>query len=278
MSYDLYLWHSPKPVTAQQAMTICQTGSDTARELMTSLCPTHLLTIRGCRQAPRANQQLTKIRLGRGSLKTTVAHREKWQPCMRQGKGFLVLAIFDRTHEIHSVSRRPMNAAQAVENPGASPRAPQNNVSALLVGLAASVGVAIVVAAAVVPIVTIQSPAATSVILPGNTPSSSPPATAPATSMTADPRVTLLAHDGVAALGLAAIPLVVALIVGLLLRHATRRGSRPAAYAGWALAIILTLVALVGFVTIVIGAAVIPVGVLLILACTQRERPKPYHP
>jgi hypothetical protein len=250
MSYDLYLWHSPKPVTAQQAMTICQTGSDTARELMTSLCPTHLLTIRGCRQAPRANQQLTKIRLGRGSLKTTVAHREKWQPCMRQGKGFLVLAIFDRTHEIHSVSRRPMNAAQAVENPGASPRAPQNNVSALLVGLAASVGVAIVVAAAVVPIVTIQSPAATSVILPGNTPSSSPPA----------------------------IPLVVALIVGLLLRHATRRGSRPAAYAGWALAIILTLVALVGFVTIVIGAAVIPVGVLLILACTQRERPKPYHP
>lgn len=29
MSYDPYLWHSPQPVTAQQAMTICHqlTGS-----------------------------------------------------------------------------------------------------------------------------------------------------------------------------------------------------------------------------------------------------------
>ncbi|WP_370366410.1 hypothetical protein [Catenulispora sp. GP43] len=87
-----------------------------------------------------------------------------------------------------------------------------------------------------------------------------------------------MAHDGIAVLGLAAIPLVVALGVGLLLWFAVRRGSRPAALAAWTLAIALTAVAVVGFVTILIGVVVIPVGVLLIIACTRVASVNPRAP
>lgn len=166
-----------------------------------------------------------------------------------------------------------MNGKNVVSKPGTSPRPPQRYVVALLVGLAAALGVAIIVAAAVVPIVSIQDAPTTSVILPGNTPAPSPSGTS--MPLKAGPRVTLLAHDGVAALGLAAIPLVVTLVVGLLLWYATLRGSSPAVYTSWVLAIILTLVAVVGFVTFLIGVVVIPVGVLLIVACAQTGQALP---
>ena len=135
-----------------------------------------------------------------------------------------------------------------------------------LAGIAAAVGAAIIVAAAVVPVVTIQSPPATATASSAYTPAPEP-SSAPV--MTAQPRVTLMAHDGVAVLGLAAIPLAVALGVALLLWFAIRRGSRPAVSAAWVLAVVLTAAAVVGFVTILIGVVAIPVGVLLIVACAQ---------
>lgn len=87
--------------------------------------------------------------------------------------------------------------------------------------------------------------------------------------MTAQPRVTLVAHDGAGVLGLASIPLVVALGVGLLLWYAVQRGSRPAVSAAWVLAVLLTVGGVVGFVTFLIGVVVIPVGVLLMIGCWQ---------
>ncbi|ACU73142.1 hypothetical protein Caci_4278 [Catenulispora acidiphila DSM 44928] len=159
-----------------------------------------------------------------------------------------------------------MGFDSAVPYPGVTGSRPQVRVDLLLAGIAAAVGAAIVVAAAVVPVVTLQSPPAIATASAGYTATptpSSPPV------MKAQPRVTLLAHDGFAALGLAAIPLVVALGVGLLLWYAGPRGSRPATSTAWVLAVVLTAAAVVGFVTILIGVVAIPVGVLLILACTQ---------
>ena len=132
--------------------------------------------------------------------------------------------------------------------------------------IAAVLGAAVLLAAAVVPVVTVQSSPATSVAPSGSTPASTPSGSP---VFTAQPRVTLVAHDGVAVLGLAAIPLVVALGVVLLLWYAVRRGSRPAASTAWVLAVLLTAVAVVGFVTILIGVVVVPVGVLLIVGCAQ---------
>jgi hypothetical protein len=168
-----------------------------------------------------------------------------------------------------------MDATSDVPEPGASPRSPQRYIGVLLAGIAAALGVGILVAAAVVPVVTPQSAPATSTILPGNTPTPSPPG---APSLTALPRVTLLAHDGAAALGLAAIPVLAAFVVVLLLWYAAVHGSSMAVYTSWVLAVVLTLAAVVGFVTILIGVVVIPVGVLLIIACTQtgQARPRPH--
>ncbi|MBS2535723.1 hypothetical protein KGQ20_23455 [Catenulispora sp. NF23] len=159
-----------------------------------------------------------------------------------------------------------MNTANVVSYPGVAGPLPQPHVRAWLVGSATAVGALIPLAAALVPVVTLQSPPTTSTVQPGDVPPATPPV---APVFRAAPRVTLLSHDGVAALGLAAIPLVVALGVGLLLWHAVRRGSRPAALAAWTLAIALTAAGVVGFVTFLIGLVVIPVGVFLIVACAQ---------
>lgn len=159
-----------------------------------------------------------------------------------------------------------MNAESALSYPGATSRRPQPHVVAWLVGVAAALGAVIVVAAAVVPIVTLQDAPTTVTLQPGEVPLPSPSA---APVLRSRPRVTLLTHDGLASLGLAAIPLAVALGVGLLLWHVYRRGSRAAALAAWTFAIALTAAGVVGFVTILIGVVVIPVGALLIAACAQ---------
>ena len=161
---------------------------------------------------------------------------------------------------------RPVNADKAISSPGATGGSPQGRLGVLLAGLAAALGAAIVVAAAVVPVVTLQSAPATSVVTAGDP---GLPPQAGASMMTAQPRVTLMAHDGAGVLGLASIPLVVALGVGLLLWYAVQRGSRPAVSAAWVLAVLLTVGGVVGFVTFLIGVVVIPVGVLLMIGCWQ---------
>jgi hypothetical protein len=158
-----------------------------------------------------------------------------------------------------------MNAESAVSHSGTAGRSPLAHLGVQFAGIAAILSAAILVAAALVPVVTRQSPPVTSVAPSGGTPST--PSASPV--FTTQPRVTLVAHDGVAVLGLAAIPLVVALGVGLLLWYAVRRGSRPAASTAWVLAVLLTAAAVVGFVTILIGVVVIPVGALLIVGCAQ---------
>ncbi|MFL6116911.1 MAG: hypothetical protein ACJ786_37005 [Catenulispora sp.] len=157
-----------------------------------------------------------------------------------------------------------MNAA--IPYPAKAGRSLKSQVGVQLVSLAAASGAAILVAAAVVPVVTVQSPPTTAVAPSGDMPVPSP--SGPLV-LTAQPRVTLVAHDGVAVLGLAAIPLVVALGVGLLLWYAVRRGSRPALLTAWVLAVALAVAAVVGFVTFLIGVVVIPVGALLIAACAR---------
>lgn len=159
-----------------------------------------------------------------------------------------------------------MNADSAFPRSGPAERSPVAHVGILLTGIAALLGVAIVLAAAVVPVVTLQSPPVTS-----QAPAGGVPAPTQSTSLvfTSQPRVTLVKHDGVAVLSLAAIPLIVALGVGLLLWYAVRRGSRPAASTAWVLAVLLTAAAVVGFVTILIGVVAIPVGVLLIVGCAE---------
>lgn len=163
------------------------------------------------------------------------------------------------------------NAQSAVPHSSGTSRSPLSHVGVQLVGLAAVLGAAIVVAAALVPVVTLQSPPVTSVAPAGGMPSTPPGPPV----FTTQPRVTLVAHDGVAVLGLAAIPLIVALGVGLLLWYAVRRGSRPAASTAWILAVVLAVAAVVGFVTILVGVVAIPVGVLLIIACAQTTSGRP---
>lgn len=85
------------------------------------------------------------------------------------------------------------------------------------------------------------------------------------------PQRTLVAAHGWAVLPAAAVPLLVALIVGLLCR--TRPRARWAAATAWILAVALLLASLAGFVTFLIGLYVLPTAALLIAALIQRRPP-----
>ena len=151
-----------------------------------------------------------------------------------------------------------------------APSAPRpERVAAFLVGLAAAWSLALLVLALVLPIVTPQSPPAYAT------------ATAPvgagagalhasATTLLPTAQVTLVADSGYLVLLLVAIPLLATLLVGLLLRSAAAGRSGPwAGRAAWALGSALLLAGVVGFLTILIGIAVVPVGGLLLAACGQ---------
>jgi hypothetical protein len=145
----------------------------------------------------------------------------------------------------------------------------------VLVAIAAGLGLVILAAAAIVPVVTVQSAPTSAVApaagLPAVAPSTSlPSATAAAAPVfTTAPRVTLLTHFGASALGIAAIPLVAAIVVGLLLHRGILADSRNARAGAWSLSAVLTTAGVVGFVTILIGVVVVPVGILLMVACGQ---------
>ncbi|WP_034090593.1 hypothetical protein [Streptacidiphilus albus] len=150
-----------------------------------------------------------------------------------------------------------------------APSAPRpERVAAFLVGLAAAWSLALLILALVLPIVTPQSPPAYAT------------ATAPvgagagalhaSTTLLPTAQVTLVADSGYLVLLLVAIPLLATLLVGLLLRSAAAGRSGPwAGRAAWALGSALLLAGVVGFLTILIGIAVVPVGGLLLAACGQ---------
>lgn len=132
----------------------------------------------------------------------------------------------------------------------------------VLVGTAIAWGILLLVLAGTLPVVTPQSPpgrasaAVTSsgtVVTTGSTVTGSTPER---------PRVTLVDDAGRRILGLVAVPTLAAMIVGVALRR------RPGVVA-WVLSAGVLLAGIVGFVTVLIGVAVVPMGILLLLACTQ---------
>ena len=145
----------------------------------------------------------------------------------------------------------------------------------LLVGAAIVWGIGLIVLAGTLPVVTPQVgpvTASATVTASGTVVTSTTSAAAPPVAEQA--RITLVRDSGYAVLGLAALPTVTALIVGLLVwRQAgaptPSGGSDTARVVAWVLSAVVLLAGIVGFVTILIGVAVVPVGVLLLLACTQ---------
>ena len=87
------------------------------------------------------------------------------------------------------------------------------------------------------------------------------------------PMRSLVSGDGYSVLWVVAIPLLVAVIVGLL--DLAWPDARWAAAAAWILAVALLLASLVGFVTFIIGIYVLPAAALLVAAAalvTGRQR------
>jgi hypothetical protein len=81
------------------------------------------------------------------------------------------------------------------------------------------------------------------------------------------PMRSLVAADGDGVLWVAAIPLLIAMIVGCL--HRARPDARWALTAEWILSGALLLASLAGFVTIIIGIYVLPAAALLVIATGQ---------
>jgi len=82
----------------------------------------------------------------------------------------------------------------------------------------------------------------------------------------AQPRHSILADFGVGVTLITCVPLVLSVLVGALLRSAAQVGGTWKKSLAWCLAILLVVASLVGFVTIVIGAFVIPAGAFLCAA------------
>jgi hypothetical protein len=81
------------------------------------------------------------------------------------------------------------------------------------------------------------------------------------------PMRSLVAVNGYGVLLPAAIPLLIAMIVGLL--HRARPSARWASVAAWILSGALLLAGFVGFVTFLIGIYVVPTGALLVVALAR---------
>jgi hypothetical protein len=126
-----------------------------------------------------------------------------------------------------------------------------------LVGAAVAWGAMLLVLAAVLPVVTRQQP---SVLAP-------PPGQTSTTVSTAT-HVTLVSNDGYGVLALIALPVLASVLVGMLLRINGSTGG-PAGVAALVVAVLVLVAGVVGFLTYLIGGAVIPVGVLLIVACLR---------
>lgn len=89
------------------------------------------------------------------------------------------------------------------------------------------------------------------------------------------PRYSLVHINGASVLWIVAIPLIASLSVGVLLRLSAR-GRGPSSWRlATAVAAALTIAGLVGTVTILIGAFILPAGALLFAACLSLRPQRP---
>jgi hypothetical protein len=87
------------------------------------------------------------------------------------------------------------------------------------------------------------------------------------------PMHSLVAVHGYIALLPAGIPLLIAIIVGILL--AGPRGARWSVTVAWIFSVALLIAALVGFVTFLIGIFAVPTGALLVGATAMQSSRRP---
>jgi hypothetical protein len=150
--------------------------------------------------------------------------------------------------------------------------------TARLVIAAIGWGFILIILAIALPIVTPQAPPSLAPTAPTSSSiaasSGVPPAPGPAPGTITEPRVTLVHQNGYRALLVAAIPALASGIVGLALILSARSSSRWPARVAWTLSVVVLSVAVVGFLTLLLGLAIVPVGVLLIAACA-RVAPRP---
>ena len=170
-------------------------------------------------------------------------------------------------------------------DPGHGPGTPagdsRHRSTALVLAAAVAWGLLVVLAAMTVPVVTVQPPAVTATATASaNAAVSAPASTSDEFVYRPSPRVTVLAHDGPAAVALAAVPAAVSLLVaGLLGMAAGGRRPGPALAAAWVLSGAVVAAGVVGFVTILVGIVAVPSGVLLLVACAQtRQAARPLPP
>lgn len=149
----------------------------------------------------------------------------------------------------------------------------------LLLTLAAfAVGVLIVLGAAFLPLVSVESSSASSAAAPATSSAeqSSTLTIAPTTqTLTVSSEETLLTEEGAGVLAVAAVPALVSLAVGGLLLVWSATWRRAYLRIAWTLAGLLLAAALVEFVTFLIGIFVLPVAGLLLVACALASSARP---
>lgn len=176
-------------------------------------------------------------------------------------------------------SGQPLDPSRLLGSPSGSMHQGWGGRTATL-WAAFSWSVFVFILALVLPVLSVQqtpipapSPAATSSSA-GDGPSPTQPTPfGPAPPSFASKRVTLVREDGYWVLLLAALPAACCALVYALLRRSVTRPSKAAARWAWYTAIGLLASGVIGFATIVIGAAVIPVGILLVVACSLSPPP-----
>jgi len=158
------------------------------------------------------------------------------------------------------------------------PSAPKAHRSAVrLVGAAVAWGFVLLILATALPIVTPQAPPSFAPPPPSaspdgaGTPALPPPASGPAPAIVRVPQVTLVHYYGHSVLLLVALPAFASFVVGLMLWMSVAKRSRAAGIEAWIVAVIVLAAGIIGFFTFLftIGLAIVPIGVLLIIACSR---------
>jgi hypothetical protein len=135
-----------------------------------------------------------------------------------------------------------------------------------LVGAAVAWGVMLLVLAMVLPVVTRESSVP------------APPPGQISTTVSTTTHVTLVADNGYGVLALIALPVLASVLAGVLLRINASTGRGPAGVAAYVVASLVLAAGVVGFLTFLIGGAVVPIGILLLMACFRGAPASRLHP
>jgi len=160
---------------------------------------------------------------------------------------------------------------------GPVPSPPKAHRSAVrLVVAAVAWGFVLLILAAALPVVTPQAPPSFAPPPPsanpdGAAPALPPPTSGPAPAIARVPQVTLVHYYAHSVVLLAALPALASFVVGLMLWMSVARRSRAAGMGAWIVAVSVLAAGVIGFFTFlfIIGLAIVPIGVLLILACSR---------